>query len=145
MILLSKIQTKKTMLFAAIVIFPVLGYLCLVQWRRFQRAEQIARKFGTSSRPLSTMTLKEAYAIIDKLQTLEFPTAFNKARAYALLKVCAARRNRSGSRVFTFLHRLEAFQQSRKFSWLQDKVLKRWRLNVRWTQTCYWWSFRRMM
>ncbi|KAK5283489.1 hypothetical protein LTS13_008083 [Exophiala xenobiotica] len=32
------------------------------------------------------MTLNEADAIIDELQTLEFPTAFDKARAYALLK-----------------------------------------------------------
>ena len=70
---------------AAVVGIPLFAYLYIVRRRRYARAHKISRAF--ESRPLSSMTLKEAYAIIEELQTLEFPTAFDKARAYALLKV----------------------------------------------------------
>ncbi|SPN97221.1 uncharacterized protein DNG_00735 [Cephalotrichum gorgonifer] len=69
---------------ALVVGIPLLAYLYIVRRRRYARAHKISR--GFASRPLSSMTLKEAYAIIEELQTLEFPTAFDKARAYALLK-----------------------------------------------------------
>ena len=72
---------------AAVVTIPVVAYLCYVRGRRYERARKISRQFGSPERPLSSMTLKEAYAIIEELQTLEFPTAFDKGRAYALLKV----------------------------------------------------------
>ncbi|KIW78408.1 hypothetical protein Z517_08244 [Fonsecaea pedrosoi CBS 271.37] len=64
----------------------IAGYLCYVRYHRYKRERLLSRPFGPSGRPLSSMTLDEAYAIIDQLQTLEFPTAFDKARAYALLK-----------------------------------------------------------
>lgn len=71
---------------AAALAITFMAYLFAVRRRRYDRGRKISREFGVT-RPLSSMTLKEAYAIIEQLQTLEFPTAFNKARAYALLKV----------------------------------------------------------
>lgn len=64
-----------------------LGYLVYIQRYRFKRKDRLSDPFGRNRRDLSSMTLNEAYAIIEELQTLEFPTAFDKARAYALLKV----------------------------------------------------------
>lgn len=72
----------------AVVMISLSAHLYAVRRLRHSRARKISHDFGLPGRSLSSMTLKEAYAIIDVLQTLEFPTAFEKARAYALLKVC---------------------------------------------------------
>ena len=63
-----------------------LAYLLLVYHLRYQRSRQIKSMFD-NNRPLSTMSTKEAHAIMTQLQELEFPYAFNKARRIALLKV----------------------------------------------------------
>ncbi|OTB08304.1 hypothetical protein M426DRAFT_263555 [Hypoxylon sp. CI-4A] len=62
----------------------VVGYLTLVRHLRYRRKESIEARFLT--RPLSSMTTKEAHEIIAQLQELEFPYAFAKARRIALLK-----------------------------------------------------------
>lgn len=69
----------------AVVGIPLLSYLLIVRRRRYAQAQRISHPFG--SRSLSSTTLKETYTIIEELQMFEFPTAFDKARAYALLKV----------------------------------------------------------
>ena len=65
-----------------------MGYLLLVRFLRYKRAERINSDFSTGKRPLSSMTTEEAHDIMTQLQQLEFPYAFNKARMIALLKVC---------------------------------------------------------
>ncbi|KAI0149874.1 hypothetical protein F4776DRAFT_672054 [Hypoxylon sp. NC0597] len=59
-------------------------YMTLVKLLRYRRKESIEAAFST--RPLSSMTTKEAHEIITQLQELEFPYAFAKARKMALLK-----------------------------------------------------------
>ncbi|OLN83312.1 hypothetical protein CCHL11_03129 [Colletotrichum chlorophyti] len=61
-------------------------YLICVRTLRYRRRDEIEAPFTTGDRPLSSMTVKEAYEIITKLQELEFPFAFGKARKIALLK-----------------------------------------------------------
>lgn len=71
-----------------VILLPLaVGFLLYIRQYRFQRAKRLSQPYGPKGRQLSSMTLNEADAIIDELQTLEFPTAFDKARAYALLKV----------------------------------------------------------
>lgn len=69
----------------------VLSYLFLVRCLRYRRAEKIKAGWGDGpgKRPLSSMTGEDAFKILLELQELEFPAAFNKARAVALLKVPA--------------------------------------------------------
>ncbi|GKZ37300.1 hypothetical protein AbraIFM66950_008786 [Aspergillus brasiliensis] len=64
-------------------------YLALLQQRlRYRRQTAIEAPFTAPAhkRPLSSMTIEEAHAIITQLQELEFPYAFAKARRMALLK-----------------------------------------------------------
>lgn len=63
------------------------SYMMLVQYLRYNRAAEIEAPFANQKRPLSSMTVKEAHAILVQLQELEFPYAFAKARRLALLKV----------------------------------------------------------
>jgi hypothetical protein len=63
------------------------AYLALVRWLRYQRANRITSPFAGGKRPLSSMTIQEAFEIMTQLQSLEFPYAMNKARSVALLKV----------------------------------------------------------
>ncbi|KAL5441337.1 hypothetical protein PMIN06_009389 [Paraphaeosphaeria minitans] len=61
-------------------------YILLVRYARFRRAKSIASPFADGGRALSSMTTQEASAIMNQLQSLEFPYAMNKARSVALLK-----------------------------------------------------------
>ncbi|KAH7079164.1 hypothetical protein BKA63DRAFT_551572 [Paraphoma chrysanthemicola] len=61
-------------------------YLVIARCMRFRRAQRIASPFKDGGRPLSSMTTPEAFAIMNQLQSLEFPYAMNKARSIALLK-----------------------------------------------------------
>ncbi|EED14611.1 conserved hypothetical protein [Talaromyces stipitatus ATCC 10500] len=61
-------------------------YLALVRRHRYRRMIEIGRPFTDGKRELSSMTTKEAHAIMAQLQELEFPYAFAKARQIALLK-----------------------------------------------------------
>ncbi|RAK86252.1 hypothetical protein BO79DRAFT_257422 [Aspergillus costaricaensis CBS 115574] len=70
----------------SITILALTIYLTLVQHLRYQRKTAIEAPFTTNKRPLSSMTIEEAHAIITQLQELEFPYAFAKARRMALLK-----------------------------------------------------------
>ncbi|GLB17223.1 hypothetical protein AtubIFM61612_007085 [Aspergillus tubingensis] len=70
----------------SITILALTIYLTLVQHLRYQRKTAIEAPFTTNKRPLSSMTIQEAHAIITQLQELEFPYAFAKARRMALLK-----------------------------------------------------------
>lgn len=72
---------------SAFILF-IAAYIILVRVLRYRRMEAIAEPFVQGKRPLSSMSTKEAHDIIAQLQELEFPTAFNKARKIALLKVC---------------------------------------------------------
>jgi hypothetical protein len=65
-------------------------YVAVVQAYRHRRKNALAASFVKDGRPLSEMTTTEAYGIISNLQELEFPSAFNKARKIALLKVSAS-------------------------------------------------------
>lgn len=71
----------------SIAILTLTIYLTLAQHLRYQRKTAIEAPFTTDKRPLSSMTIEEAHAIITQLQELEFPYAFAKARRMALLKV----------------------------------------------------------
>ncbi|KAL2840409.1 hypothetical protein BJY01DRAFT_236762 [Aspergillus pseudoustus] len=62
------------------------GYIVLVRALRYRRIAAIEAPFVDGQRPLSSMTVHEAYAIMAQLQELEFPRAFAKARRMALLK-----------------------------------------------------------
>lgn len=72
-----------------IVAFAISSYLLLVRCLRYRRAEKIKAGWGNGpgKRPLSNMTGEDAFKILLELQELEFPAAFHKARAVALLKV----------------------------------------------------------
>ncbi|OJZ80980.1 hypothetical protein ASPFODRAFT_146702 [Aspergillus luchuensis CBS 106.47] len=70
----------------SIAILALTIYLTLVQHLRYRRKTAIEAPFATNKRPLSSMTIEEAHAIITQLQELEFPYAFAKARRMALLK-----------------------------------------------------------
>lgn len=61
------------------------AYVALVRLLRYRRARSI--KLAFHHRPLSSMTVPEAFLIMQKLQELEFPSAMKKARTMALLKV----------------------------------------------------------
>ncbi|KAL7624942.1 hypothetical protein AAE478_004156 [Parahypoxylon ruwenzoriense] len=69
-----------------ILISVLLGYVVLVRFLRYQRADEMARPFGEGKRSLSSMTTDEAHTIMSNLQELEFPSAFTKARTISLLK-----------------------------------------------------------
>lgn len=75
----------------ALVTLAILSYLLLVRFLRYRRAEKIRAGWGDGlgKRPLSSMTGEDAFKILLELQELEFPAAFHKARAVALLKVRA--------------------------------------------------------
>ncbi|KAJ0420679.1 hypothetical protein BJY00DRAFT_323705 [Aspergillus carlsbadensis] len=70
----------------AIAILGLVGYIALVRVLRYRRRAEIQTPFANGRRSLSSMTVKEAHAIIAQLQELEFPRAFSKARRMALLK-----------------------------------------------------------
>lgn len=72
--------------FAALIIS---SYLLLVRCLRYKRAQKIAAGWGNGpgERTLSSMTGEDVFKILLELQELEFPSAFHKARAVALLKV----------------------------------------------------------
>lgn len=72
-----------------IIAFAISAYLLLVRCLRYKRAERIKAGWGDGpgKRPLSSMTGEDAFKILLQLQELEFPAAFHKARAVALLKV----------------------------------------------------------
>ncbi|RDW70529.1 uncharacterized protein DSM5745_08040 [Aspergillus mulundensis] len=64
----------------------LVSYIALVRALRHRRMANIEAPFINGKRPLSSMTVSEAHAIITQLQELEFPYAFGKARRMALLK-----------------------------------------------------------
>ncbi|KAL4739855.1 hypothetical protein BDV11DRAFT_169629 [Aspergillus similis] len=72
------------------IIIGLTSYMALVKRLRYRRKAKIEAPFdhahGIDRRPLSSMTVKEAHAILAQLQELEFPYAFAKARRMALLK-----------------------------------------------------------
>lgn len=63
----------------------LLVYLSIVRSLRYQRCHKIQSKFV--NRPLSSMTAKEAYEIMQQLQELEFPYNFHNSLSFGLLKV----------------------------------------------------------
>ncbi|CAG8928847.1 unnamed protein product [Penicillium salamii] len=72
----------------SIAVAVLIGYMILVRRLRYKRMVEIHAPF-THGRELSTMKTEEAYGIITRLQELEFPYAFGKARKIALLKAGA--------------------------------------------------------
>lgn len=73
------------------IVALAVSYLLLVRCLRYRRAEKIKAGWGDGpgERPLASMTGEDAFKILLELQELEFPAAFHKARAVALLKVWA--------------------------------------------------------
>lgn len=69
------------------IVIALTSYITLVRLLRYQRMRNIEAPFLNGKRALSSMTADEAFNIIKKLQELEFPYAFAKARRMALLKV----------------------------------------------------------
>jgi hypothetical protein len=69
------------------IVLALISYMSLVKVLRYRRMADIVAPFSNGRRPLSSMTVKEAHAIMAQLQELEFPHAFAKARRMALLKV----------------------------------------------------------
>jgi hypothetical protein len=70
---------------AIVIVF--ISYITLVGLLRYRRMAKIEAPFAPGKKDLSEMTVKEAHAILNQLQELEFPHAFAKARKMALLKV----------------------------------------------------------
>jgi hypothetical protein len=70
---------------AIVIVF--ISYIALVGLLRYRRMAKIEAPFAPGKKDLSEMTVKEAHAILNQLQELEFPHAFAKARKMALLKV----------------------------------------------------------
>ncbi|GIC89790.1 uncharacterized protein Aud_006218 [Aspergillus udagawae] len=68
------------------IVLALTSYMALVQLLRYRRMAKIEAPFVNGGRPLSSMTVEEAHAIIAQLQEMEFPYAFAKARRMALLK-----------------------------------------------------------
>ncbi|EAW16397.1 uncharacterized protein NFIA_057460 [Aspergillus fischeri NRRL 181] len=68
------------------IVIVLTSYMALVKLLRYRRMAQIEAPFVKDGRPLSSMTVEEAHAIITRLQEMEFPYAFAKARRMALLK-----------------------------------------------------------
>ncbi|KAL5050588.1 hypothetical protein BDW71DRAFT_194358 [Aspergillus fruticulosus] len=68
------------------IVLGLTSYMALVKFLRYRRMAKIEAPFAHGRRPLSSMTVKEAHAILAQLQELEFPYAFAKARRMALLK-----------------------------------------------------------
>ncbi len=68
-----------------VLAFSLLLYLSTVRILRYQRCHQIQSKF--TNRPLSSMTAREAYEIMQQLQELEFPYNFHNSLSFGLLKV----------------------------------------------------------
>lgn len=64
-----------------------ISYIAFVGLLRYRRMAKIEAPFAPGKKDLSEMTVKEAHAILNQLQELEFPHAFSKARKLALLKV----------------------------------------------------------
>ncbi|KAJ5083104.1 hypothetical protein N7532_012147 [Penicillium argentinense] len=69
-----------------VIAMVLASYLALVKSFRYSRMKVIEAAFAPGKRELSSMTVKEAHAIMTQLQELEFPHAFSKARQIALLK-----------------------------------------------------------
>jgi hypothetical protein len=69
------------------IFIALVGYIALAKLLRYRRMAKIEAPFANHRRPLSSMTVTEAHAIMAQLQELEFPYAFAKARRMALLKV----------------------------------------------------------
>ncbi|KAL2810040.1 hypothetical protein BJX63DRAFT_434679 [Aspergillus granulosus] len=72
--------------FWSLAIITLTSYVFLVRVLRYRRMAKIEASFANGQRPLSSMTVQEAHAVISQLQELEFPRAFAKARRMALLK-----------------------------------------------------------
>ncbi|KGO42352.1 hypothetical protein PEX1_000950 [Penicillium expansum] len=62
------------------------SYIALIGFLRYRRMLRIGAPYAPGKKDLSEMTVKEAHAILNQLQELEFPHAFAKARKIALLK-----------------------------------------------------------
>ena len=62
-------------------------YLLLVRSLRFRRRDRIVGDYGYPKRPLSSMTVDEAYDIHRQLAKLEFPETFKTSIFFALFKV----------------------------------------------------------
>ncbi|KAI9923761.1 hypothetical protein ASPWEDRAFT_120396 [Aspergillus wentii DTO 134E9] len=62
-------------------------YILIVRSLRYRRCKSIQSKF--SSRPLSSMTAKEAHGIFRELRELEFPYSLHNSMGIALLKTSA--------------------------------------------------------
>lgn len=82
----SSAMWKPSVNHISIAVAVFIGYLILVRRLRYKRMVEIQAPFA-HGRELSTMTTEDAYGIISRLQELEFPYAFGKARKIALLKV----------------------------------------------------------
>ncbi|PKX95171.1 uncharacterized protein P174DRAFT_386416 [Aspergillus novofumigatus IBT 16806] len=68
------------------IVIGLTSYMALVKLLRYRRMAKIEAPFVSCGRPLASMTVEEAHAIITQLQEMEFPYAFAKARRMALLK-----------------------------------------------------------
>ncbi|CAG7943226.1 unnamed protein product [Penicillium salamii] len=84
----SRAMWKPSVNHISIAVAVFIGYMILVRRLRYKRMVEIQAPFA-HGRELSTMTTEEAYGIISRLQELEFPYAFEKARKIALLKAGA--------------------------------------------------------
>lgn len=62
-------------------------YLILCRALRNRRRDKIVRDFGFPERPLSSMTVDEAYEIRKQLANLEFPETVKTSLFFALFKV----------------------------------------------------------
>lgn len=69
------------------IVVTLTSYIVLIKLPRHRRMAEIEGPFANGQRPLSSMTAREAHAIMAKLQEMEFSPAFAKARQKALLKV----------------------------------------------------------
>lgn len=66
-------------------------YLILARALRNRRRNKIVRDFGYPERPLSSMTVDEAYEIRKQLASLEFPETVKTSLFFALFKVSSVR------------------------------------------------------
>lgn len=87
----------------SLITIALISYIVMVKRLRYCRRAEIEAPFASGGRPLSSMTAKEAHEIIQKLQELEFPYAFGKARKLALLKV----RQNTAALAHKRVHRVE--------------------------------------
>ena len=70
------------------IVIALTSFMALGRLFRYRRMAKIEAPFTNCRRSLSSMTVKEAHAVMAELQEMEFPYAFAKARRMALLKVC---------------------------------------------------------